>query len=68
MSSKIMKIVILDGYTENLGDLSWGELEKLHHHPHISWAAKESRQRLMDIAIEDLRQFIAEPPIHVVNS
>ena len=24
-----MKIVILDGYTENPGDLSWGELEKL---------------------------------------
>ena len=23
-----MKIVILDGYTENPGDLSWGELEK----------------------------------------
>ena len=24
-----MKIVILDGYTENPGDLSWGELEAL---------------------------------------
>ena len=24
-----MKIVVLDGYTENPGDLSWGELEKL---------------------------------------
>ena len=24
-----MHIVILDGYTENPGDLSWGELEKL---------------------------------------
>ena len=24
-----MKIVILDGYTENPGDLSWEELEKL---------------------------------------
>ena len=24
-----MKIVILDGYTENPGDLSWAELEKL---------------------------------------
>ena len=24
-----MKIVILDGYVENPGDLSWGELEKL---------------------------------------
>ena len=24
-----MKMVILDGYTENPGDLSWSELEKL---------------------------------------
>ena len=24
-----MKIVVLDGYTENPGDLSWGELEQL---------------------------------------
>ena len=24
-----MKIVVLDGYTENPGDLSWTELEKL---------------------------------------
>ena len=24
-----MKIVVLDGYTENPGDLSWNELEKL---------------------------------------
>ena len=24
-----MKIVVLDGYTENPGDLSWAELEKL---------------------------------------
>lgn len=24
-----MKIVVLDGYMENPGDLSWGELEKL---------------------------------------
>ena len=24
-----MKIVVLDGYTENPGDLSWGELEEL---------------------------------------
>ena len=24
-----MKIVVLDGYTENPGDLSWGQLEEL---------------------------------------
>lgn len=35
--------------------------------PHISWAPKESRQRLMDIAVEDLRAFVAGNPINVVN-
>ncbi|WP_101910321.1 D-2-hydroxyacid dehydrogenase [Marasmitruncus massiliensis] len=35
--------------------------------PHISWAPKESRQRLMDIAVDNLRQFLAGKPINVVN-
>ncbi len=35
--------------------------------PHISWAPKESRQRLMDIAVENLRQFLAGTPVNIVN-
>ncbi len=35
--------------------------------PHISWAPKESRQRLMDIAVDNLRQFLAGKPVNVVN-
>jgi glycerate dehydrogenase len=35
--------------------------------PHISWAPKESRQRLMDIAVADLKAFIDGKPINVVN-
>ncbi|MDR3171852.1 MAG: hypothetical protein LBU17_09540 [Treponema sp.] len=35
--------------------------------PHISWAPKESRQCLMDIAVENLKAFIAGKPIDVVN-
>lgn len=35
--------------------------------PHIAWAPKESRQRLMDIAVENLRSFKAGNPINVVN-
>lgn len=35
--------------------------------PHISWAPKESRERLMNIAIENLKQFLAEKPVNVVN-
>lgn len=35
--------------------------------PHIAWAPKESRQRLMDIAVENLRSFQAGKPVNVVN-
>lgn len=35
--------------------------------PHISWAPKESRKRLMDIAVNNLAAFIAGQPINVVN-
>ncbi len=35
--------------------------------PHISWAPKESRQRLMGIAVESLRAFLDGNPINVVN-
>lgn len=35
--------------------------------PHISWAPKESRKRLMDIAVKDLAAFIDGNPINVVN-
>jgi glycerate dehydrogenase len=34
---------------------------------HISWAPKESRTRLMDIAIENLKQFLEGNPVNVVN-
>ena len=35
--------------------------------PHISWAPKESRQRIMDCSIENVKAFLAGSPIHVVN-
>jgi glycerate dehydrogenase len=35
--------------------------------PHISWAPKESRARLMDIAVENLKAFLDGKPINVVN-
>ncbi len=35
--------------------------------PHISWAPRESRQRIMDCSVENLRCFLAGAPIHVVN-
>lgn len=36
--------------------------------PHISWACRESRQRLMDIAVENLQAFIDGAPVNVVNN
>jgi len=35
--------------------------------PHMSWAPKESRQRLMDITIDNLRQYLNGKPVNMVN-
>ena len=35
--------------------------------PHISWASKESRQRLMDFAVDNLVQYLNGTPVNVVN-
>lgn len=35
--------------------------------PHISWAPKESRQRIMDSAVDNVKAYLAGSPIHVVN-
>jgi glycerate dehydrogenase len=35
--------------------------------PHISWAPKETRQRLMDVSVDNLRSFLEGTPVNVVN-
>lgn len=35
--------------------------------PHIAWAPKESRVRLMDIAVKNLEAFLKGEPVNVVN-
>lgn len=35
--------------------------------PHISWAPRESRQRIMDCAVENLRSFLTGAPQNIVN-
>lgn len=35
--------------------------------PHIAWAPKESRQRLLDTCVENIRCFLAGSPQNVVN-
>jgi glycerate dehydrogenase len=35
--------------------------------PHISWATKEARARLMDIAVANLEAFLADKPVNIVN-
>ena len=35
--------------------------------PHISWAPKESRQRIMDCAVVNLRAYLDGKPVNVVN-
>ena len=36
--------------------------------PHISWAPKESRQRIMDCTVENVKAFLAGKPVNVVNA
>ena len=35
--------------------------------PHISWAAQAARQRIMDITVENIKEFIKGTPVNVVN-
>ena len=35
--------------------------------PHIAWATRASRARLMDIAVENVRLFLTGAPVNVVN-
>ncbi len=35
--------------------------------PHIAWAPKESRQRLLDCCVENIRSYLAGSPQNVVN-
>ncbi|MGL5722752.1 MAG: NAD(P)-dependent oxidoreductase, partial [Brevinema sp.] len=35
--------------------------------PHMSWAAKEARMRIMDCAVENLKGFLNQQPQNVVN-
>ncbi len=35
--------------------------------PHIAWATRASRSRLMDIAVDNVRAFLAGNPVNAVN-
>ena len=35
--------------------------------PHIAWAPREARERLMNTAVENLRAYLAGDPVNVVN-
>ena len=36
--------------------------------PHIAWAPKESRQRIMDCTVKNVKAYMAGTPLNVVNS
>jgi len=36
--------------------------------PHISWATKEARERIMETTAENIRSFLAGEPVNVVNA
>lgn len=35
--------------------------------PHMSWGAKEARQRIMDITVDNIRAFLDGTPVNIVN-
>lgn len=35
--------------------------------PHIAWAAKEARQRILDITVDNIKAFLNGEPVNVVN-
>ena len=35
--------------------------------PHMSWGARESRQRIMDCAVSNVKAYLAGKPVNVVN-
>ena len=35
--------------------------------PHLAWASRESRRRLIDMAAGNVRAFLAGSPVNVVN-
>lgn len=35
--------------------------------PHIAWGSIESRQRIMDCTVENVKSFLAGKPVHIVN-
>jgi len=70
-----MKIVILDGYTANPGDLSWKpsrgdnpllRCENAFVTPHIAWATKEARSRLIEVAINNVKAYVNKHPQNVI--
>ena len=36
--------------------------------PHISWAPREARQRILDCSVQNLQAYVDGAPIHVVNA
>ena len=36
--------------------------------PHISWATRAARQRIMDITVENIRSYVEGRPVNVVNA
>lgn len=43
------------------------EFENCQITPHIAWAPKEARQRLLDTAVQNIRAFIEGSPVNVVS-
>lgn len=55
------------GYEPILGDNPLLTAPNCIITPHIAWAARECRQRIIDITVDNIRAFLAGESLHVVN-
>ena len=60
-------LIVEEDLKEALGDNPLLQARNCFITPHIAWAPRESRQRLMDIAVANLKSFIDGSPVNVVN-
>ena len=58
--------VVINGQVYVAEAVSYTHLD-VYKRQHISWAPKESRKRLMDIAVNNLEEFLKGSPVNVFN-
>lgn len=69
LKAKRLKAFCADVLTEEppRADNPLLQCENAYFTPHIAWATKEARSRLIDVAINNVKAFVEGKPVNVVN-